>query len=101
MLTGSIPFFLGPGLFEPIHGSILDIAGQDKTTSLVTGLNAAIRLRYGLHEENAARIIESVVLETLNKGFRMGDIFSAGKDIELLSKSDPKQEEQMMPMFYK
>ncbi|KAF9616708.1 hypothetical protein IFM89_031725 [Coptis chinensis] len=65
----------GPGQFEPIHGSAPDIIGQNKTNLLVTVLSVAMLLRYGLHEENAARIIESAVLETLNKGFRIGDIF--------------------------
>ncbi|KAF9602662.1 hypothetical protein IFM89_030550, partial [Coptis chinensis] len=69
----------GPGLFELIYGSTPDIAGQDKANPLVTRLSVAMLLRYGLHEENAARIIESAVLETLNKGFRKGDIFLAGK----------------------
>ncbi|KAF9599642.1 hypothetical protein IFM89_001588, partial [Coptis chinensis] len=90
MLTGSIRMLpsaslgeSGPGLFEPIHGSAPNIAGQyrfiiicvsrlhmhDTTNPLATVLNAAMLLRYGLHEENAARIIESAVLETLNKGF--------------------------------
>ncbi|KAF9626193.1 hypothetical protein IFM89_031320 [Coptis chinensis] len=91
MLTGSIGMLpsaslgeSGPGLFEPIHGSAPDIAGQDKANPLATVLSVAMLLRYGLHEENAARIIESAVLETLNKGFRTGDIFSAGKkDLKL------------------
>ncbi|KAK9087528.1 hypothetical protein Syun_029922 [Stephania yunnanensis] len=86
MITGSIGMLpsaslgeLGPGLFEPIHGSAPDIAGQDKANPLATVLSAAMLLRYGLGEEDAAKMIENAVLETLNKGFRTGDIFSSGK----------------------
>lgn len=85
MITGSIGMLpsaslgeLGPGLFEPIHGSAPDIAGQDNANPLATILSAAMLLRYGLGEENAAKRIEDAVLETLSKGFRTGDIFSSG-----------------------
>ncbi|XP_021897987.1 3-isopropylmalate dehydrogenase, chloroplastic-like [Carica papaya] len=68
----------GPGLFEPIHGSAPDIAGQDKANPLATMLSAAMLLRYGLREESAAKRIENAVLDALNRGFRTGDIYSAG-----------------------
>ncbi|VVA41399.1 PREDICTED: 3-isopropylmalate dehydrogenase [Prunus dulcis] len=85
MITGSIGMLpsaslgeSGPGLFEPIHGSAPDIAGQDKANPLATILSAAMLLKYGLGEEKAAKRIEAAVLDTLNKGFRTGDIYSAG-----------------------
>ncbi|KAM0948630.1 putative 3-isopropylmalate dehydrogenase [Dioscorea sansibarensis] len=85
MLTGSIGMLpsasvseSGPGLFEPIHGSAPDIAGQDKANPLATVLSAAMLLRYGLGEEKAAKRIEKAVIETLDRGFRTGDIFSTG-----------------------
>jgi 3-isopropylmalate dehydrogenase len=85
MLTGSIGMLpsasvgeSGPGLFEPIHGSAPDIAGQDKANPLATILSAAMLLRYGLGEENAAKRVEAAVTETLNNGFRTGDIYSPG-----------------------
>ncbi|KAJ4792168.1 3-isopropylmalate dehydrogenase [Rhynchospora pubera] len=85
MLTGSIGMLpsasigeSGPGLFEPIHGSAPDIAGQDKANPLATVLSAAMLLKYGLGEESAAQRIEAAVIETLNRGFRTGDIFSSG-----------------------
>nr|DAD45103.1 TPA_asm: hypothetical protein HUJ06_003333 [Nelumbo nucifera] len=91
MLTGSIGMLpsaslgeSGPGLFEPIHGSAPDIAGQNKANPLATVLSAAMLLRYGLGEENAAKRIENAVMETLDKGFRTGDIFSSGKVYVLL-----------------
>ncbi|CAN6454063.1 unnamed protein product [Victoria cruziana] len=88
MLTGSIGMLpsasvgeLGPGLFEPIHGSAPDIAGQDKANPLAAVLSVAMLLRYGLGEENAAKRIENAVLGTLDMGFRTGDIFSTGKTL--------------------
>ncbi|GJX56707.1 3-isopropylmalate dehydrogenase, chloroplastic-like protein [Tanacetum coccineum] len=88
MITGSIGMLpsaslgaSGPGLFEPIHGSAPDIAGQDKANPLATILSAAMLLRYGLGEVKAAERIELAVLDTLNRGFRTGDIFSAGNKL--------------------
>ncbi|KAL9156593.1 hypothetical protein ABFS82_09G088100 [Erythranthe guttata] len=85
MITGSIGMLpsaslgeSGPGLFEPIHGSAPDIAGQDKANPLATVLSAAMLLKYGLGEEKAARRIEAAVLDTLDRGYRTGDIYSSG-----------------------
>nr|XP_043627667.1 3-isopropylmalate dehydrogenase, chloroplastic-like [Erigeron canadensis] len=88
MITGSIGMLpsaslseSGPGLFEPIHGSAPDIAGQDKANPLATILSAAMLLKYGLGEVKAAERIELAVLETLNRGFRTGDIYSTGNKL--------------------
>ncbi|KAK4761049.1 hypothetical protein SAY87_005942 [Trapa incisa] len=85
MITGSIGMLPsaslgenGPGLFEPIHGSAPDIAGQDKANPLATVLSAAMLLKYGLGEAAAAERIETAVLDTLDRGFRTGDIYSTG-----------------------
>lgn len=51
---------------------------QDKANPLATVLSAAMLLRYGLGEENAAKRIETAVMETLNRRFRTGDIISTG-----------------------
>lgn len=51
---------------------------QDKANPLATILSAAMLLRYGLGEENAAKRVEAAVKETLNNGFRTGDIYSPG-----------------------
>lgn len=51
---------------------------QDKANPLATVLSAAMLLKYGLGEEKAAKRIENAVQDTLNKGFRTGDIYSAG-----------------------
>ncbi|NJK99830.1 MAG: 3-isopropylmalate dehydrogenase [Spirulinaceae cyanobacterium RM2_2_10] len=86
MLTGSIGMLpsasLGvagtPGLFEPVHGSAPDIAGQDKANPLAQVLSAAMLLRYGLNQPQAATKLEMAVTQVLEQGYRTGDIMSAG-----------------------
>lgn len=65
-------------LYEPIHGSAPDIAGQDIANPMGTILSAAMLLRYSLKEENAALAIESAIDKTLADGWRTPDIFSDG-----------------------
>ncbi len=85
MITGSIGMIpsasLGAGtrgLYEPIHGSAPDIAGQDKANPIGTILSAAMMLKYsfGLAEESAA--IEAAVSRVLEQGLRTGDMMSEG-----------------------
>uniref|UniRef100_B8HYC9 3-isopropylmalate dehydrogenase n=1 Tax=Cyanothece sp. (strain PCC 7425 / ATCC 29141) TaxID=395961 RepID=B8HYC9_CYAP4 len=85
MLTGSIGMLpsasLGsaaPGLFEPVHGSAPDIAGQDKANPLAMVLSAAMMLRYALNQPVAADRIEQAVLQVLDQGDRTPDIMSPG-----------------------
>ncbi len=85
MLTGSIGMLpsasLGasnPGLFEPVHGSAPDIAGQDKANPIAQVLSAAMMMRYGLDEPEAANRIEAAVMQVLDAGYRTGDIMSEG-----------------------
>ena len=65
-------------LYEPIHGSAPDIAGQDKANPMGTILSAAMLLRYSLNREDAAQAIESAIEKTLADGWRTPDIFSDG-----------------------
>ena len=69
----------GPGLFEPIHGSAPDIAGQDKANPLATILSAAMLLRLGLGLGDEADTVEAAVRAALAQGFRTGDIMEPGK----------------------
>ncbi|MEB3209110.1 MAG: isocitrate/isopropylmalate family dehydrogenase, partial [Synechococcus sp.] len=85
MLTGSIGMLpsaslgsSGPGLFEPIHGSAPDIAGQDRANPLAMVLSAAMLLRLGLRQGAAATALESAVDRVLAAGFRTGDLMAAG-----------------------
>lgn len=88
MITGSIGMLpsasLGAtklGLYEPIHGSAPDIAGQDKANPIATILSVAMLLRYSLDLAAEADEIESAVTRVLDKGYRTGDIASAGTTV--------------------
>jgi 3-isopropylmalate dehydrogenase len=85
MLSGSIGMLPsaslgseGPGLFEPIHGSAPDIAGQDKANPMAMVLSAAMLLRQGLQREAAAADLEAAVERVLVRGFRTGDLMAEG-----------------------
>ena len=88
MLTGSIGMLpsasLGEGslgMYEPIHGSAPDIAGQDKANPLATILSVAMMLRYSLNLPDAAQVIEDAVAKTLAQGYRTADIATEGEEV--------------------
>ncbi len=66
------------GLYEPIHGSAPDIAGQNLANPIATILSAAMLLRYTAGDEARAERIERAVDEALESGLRTGDIFEEG-----------------------
>jgi 3-isopropylmalate dehydrogenase len=81
MLTGSIGMLPsaslgadGPGVFEPVHGSAPDIAGQGIANPLAIILSAALLLRHGLSREQEAAAIESAVDRALSDGLRTTDL---------------------------
>jgi 3-isopropylmalate dehydrogenase len=85
MLTGSIGMLpsaslgsSGPGLFEPVHGSAPDIAGQDVANPLAMVLSAAMLLRVGLKQDEAAASLEAAVDRVLAAGFRTADLLADG-----------------------
>jgi len=85
MLTGSIGMLpsasmnaTGAGLYEPIHGSAPDIAGQDQANPIATVLSVAMMLRHSLGQEQGARRIEAAVGRVLDQGLRTADIQSEG-----------------------
>ncbi|BAL83350.1 3-isopropylmalate dehydrogenase [Selenomonas ruminantium subsp. lactilytica TAM6421] len=65
-------------LYEPIHGSAPDIAGQGIANPIGTILSAAMLLRYSLHEEAAADAIEAAVDKALGEGYRTPDLWKEG-----------------------
>lgn len=71
----------GPGLYEPVHGSAPDIAGQDMANPIGTILSAAMMLRYSLDNEEAAKDVEKAVDAVLDEGYRTADIAQEGKVI--------------------
>ncbi len=71
------------GMYEPIHGSAPDIAGQNKANPIATILSAAMMLRYSFDLEEEAKAIEKAVDEVLKAGYRTGDILGASKETPL------------------
>ncbi|SKA76714.1 3-isopropylmalate dehydrogenase [Paucidesulfovibrio gracilis DSM 16080] len=71
----------GPGLYEPIHGSAPDIAGQDKANPLATILSVAMMLRHSLEMPEEATAVEQAVEQTLDQGLRTGDIAQQGDGV--------------------
>ncbi|MFY9487434.1 MAG: 3-isopropylmalate dehydrogenase [Solirubrobacterales bacterium] len=81
MITGSIGMLPsasigsgGPGLFEPVHGSAPDIAGQGVANPLAMFLSTAMMLRHGLSREDDAARVESAVDSVLADGLRTADL---------------------------
>ena len=85
MITGSIGMIpsssLGAtscGLYEPIHGSAPDIAGQDLANPIGTILSAAMMLRYSFDMAKEADAVEHAVSKYLDAGYRTADIMEDG-----------------------
>ena len=85
MLTGSLGMLPsasisndGPGVYEPVHGSAPDIAGQNKANPLAMVLSAAMMCRYGLNLPKMADRIEKAVTAALDEGYRTVDIQQPG-----------------------
>ena len=88
MITGSVGIIpsasLGEdsrGLYEPIHGSAPDIAGQDKADPIGTILSAAMMLRYSFDLKREADTIENAVSKVLDAGYRTADIAGLGTTV--------------------
>ena len=64
------------GLYEPIHGSAPDIAGQNKANPIATILSAAMMLRYSFDLEKEADDIEAAVNSVIDAGYRTADILT-------------------------
>ena len=86
MITGSIGLLpsasigdTAPGLYEPIHGSAPDIAGQDKANPIATILSVAMMFRYSFQLAAEADAIEKAVDAVLNEGWRTADIAGPGE----------------------
>jgi len=88
MLTGSLGMLPsasisgdGPGIFEPVHGSAPDIAGQDKANPMAMVLSAAMMCRYGLGMPEVSDALRAAVIAALDAGYRTGDLMSEGKTL--------------------
>ncbi|MCC8123170.1 MAG: 3-isopropylmalate dehydrogenase [Oscillospiraceae bacterium] len=88
MITGSIGLLpsasIGdgaPGLYEPIHGSAPDIAGQDKANPIATILSVAMMFRYSFQRAEEADAIEAAVDRVLAEGYHTADMAGRGEPI--------------------
>lgn len=88
MLTGSIGMLPSAslnahsrGLYEPVHGSAPDIAGQDKANPLAMLLSVAMALRHSLNRADLASKLEQAIGRVLARGLRTGDIATPGQPI--------------------
>jgi 3-isopropylmalate dehydrogenase len=63
-----------PAMYEPVHGSAPDIAGQDKANPIAMILSFAMALRYSFDMPNYADIIETAIKSILAQNIRTGDI---------------------------
>ena len=87
MLTGSLGMLpsaslaaSGTGLYEPVHGTAPDIAGQDLANPLATILSVGMMFRYSLDLPEAADRIDNAVAKVLEQGHKTADIAAAGTD---------------------
>ncbi len=88
IITGSIGLLpsaslgdQGGGLFEPVHGSAPDIAGQDKANPLAAILSLAMMFKYGLSLDREAALVEQAVAGVLAKGYRTVDLYRPGTEL--------------------
>ena len=92
MLTGSLGMLpsaslasSGVGLYEPVHGTAPDIAGQGVANPLAMILSVAMMFRYSLDQADAADLIEGAVSRVLSQGVRTADIHSGAVEEKLVS----------------
>lgn len=88
MLTGSIGMLpsasldgAGKGMYEPVHGSAPDLAGQGKANPLATILSLAMMLRFSLARVDLASLVEEAVTKVLEMGLRTPDIATLGTQV--------------------
>ena len=72
------------GMYEPVHGSAPDIAGQDKANPMATILSVAMMLRYTFALSEEADAVEAAVQGVLRKGFRTADIYRGESSLKLV-----------------
>jgi len=97
MLTGSIGMLpsaslnnLGPGVFEPVHGSAPDIAGKNIANPIAMALSTAMLLRIGLNQTDAAESLELAIDKVLSNGYRTCDLDDGKSEIISCSKMGEK-----------
>ena len=92
MITGSLGMLpsasLGSkyALYEPVHGSAPDIAGEDKANPLATMSSVAMMFLHSFRMDKVAELIDGAITKTLTAGFRTADIYSEGDTLVSTSK---------------
>ncbi len=88
MITGSLGMLPSAslrtdtfGLYEPVHGSAPDIAGQGKANPLAMILSVAMMLRHSFGLQEEAEMVEMAIQEVLNAGYRTGDLWNLGRGV--------------------
>ena len=81
---------IGPGVFEPVHGSAPDIAGKNIANPIAMALSTAMLLRIGLNQIKAADNLELAIDNVLSKGFRTSDLDDGNSEIISCSKMGEK-----------
>ena len=96
MITGSLGMLpsasLGEkyALYEPVHGSAPDIAGQNKANPIAMIASVAMMLEHSFKMNDAAKNIETAIEETLESGYRTADIFDKGETLVTTSEMTEK-----------
>ena len=95
MITGSIGLLpsasigdTAPGLYEPIHGSAPDIAGQDKANPIATILSVAMLFRYSFELQAEADAVEKAVDAVLAEGWHTADFAGTGEAVGTVRMGD-------------
>jgi 3-isopropylmalate dehydrogenase len=97
MLTGSLGMLPSAsiggdnGLYEPVHGSAPDIAGQGVANPLAAVASAALLCRYSLNMESAAKKIESAIQSLLQNGLRTADLYTGEEGTRLVNTNEVAQ----------
>ena len=87
MITGSLGMLPSASigkknaLYEPVHGSAPDIAGQHKANPIAAIASAAMMLKYTFKMDQAAKLIDDAIEKVLENGFRTEDIYSEGTKV--------------------
>ena len=98
MITGSIGMLPSAslseenfGLYEPVHGSAPDIAGENKANPMAMILSAAMMLRHSFGLEAEANAVERAVQRVLQKGYRTPDLYRGEAHLTLVGTKEVGQ----------
>lgn len=106
MITGSLGMLPSASignkyaLYEPVHGSAPDIAGQNIANPLAAISSVAMMLTYSFNMKNAGDLVEFAIEKTLNDGYRTADIMSAGNKLVSTTEMTDQVIENFRELFH-